>query len=78
MKTKKAKKAPKLYTSAEVAALVALARKTGYAKGQASCSNDHITVTAPLGELEPSRVYCLVRMVPLEVEQPKGAVGFST
>lgn len=79
MKTKKArppKKPPKLYTGPQVAALMALARKTAYAKGRAECSNDHITVTAAIGDTEPGRVYCLVRAVPLEPTQPTTPLGF--
>jgi protoporphyrinogen oxidase len=70
------KKAPKVYTQREVAQLMAMARKTGIAAGKASCGNDHVTVTAPLGELHPNTVYCLVRAVPLEIEQPKATLGF--
>jgi hypothetical protein len=76
MKKKIQKKAPKLYTGPQVAALLASKHREWYLKGRAGCPNDHITVTAAINDLEPGRAYCLVRAVPLEVEPPKATLGF--
>jgi hypothetical protein len=51
-------------------------RADAFKKGKESCANDHLTVTATIGDLEPGKVFCLVRTAPLEIQQPKGSLGF--
>ena len=57
-------------------ALLTLEGKKAYEKGKAECPNDHIPVTATLGDVEPGKVYCLVKAVPVEVNELKPAIGF--
>jgi hypothetical protein len=63
-------------TGARMAALLTLERRKAYERGKAECPNNHITVTPTIGDVEPGKTYCLLKTVPVEMNELKPAIGF--
>ncbi len=73
---RKSKKDIPIFSARQVDQIVEVTRADAFKKGKESCANDHLTVTATVGELEPNKTYCFVRVAPLEIQQPKASLGF--